>query len=64
MCFYRFLQSFWYDKLGYGIRALTHQSLCPCLENRQQYVTINTTSSSSSQIGLDEPRNIAIFNVY
>ena len=36
----------------YGIRGLTHQLLLSYLENGQQYVTVNSTNSSTSAIGM------------
>ena len=44
----------------YGIRGLTHQLLRSCLENRQQYVTINSTKSHTSPIGMGVPQGYNI----
>ena len=39
-----------------GLGGLTHQLLRSYLENRQQYVTINSTFSSTSSLGMDVPQ--------
>ena len=40
----------------YGIRGLSHQLLRSYSENRQQYVTINSTNSSTSPIRMGAPK--------
>ena len=48
----------------YGIRGLAYQLLCSYLENQQQYVTIISTGSSTSPIGMGVPQGSNLGTYY